>query len=190
MTTTTTIDRRVRRTREALFEALLELILEKGYERVTVQDLIDSADVGRSTFYSHYRDKEALLVSGFDELRPAFEAAVSGGESPSLVVFRHAAQYRHIYKVIAGKSGGQVIIRTLHRILADLYRESFSSRRPIGTEPKVPLDVAVEFVVSGLIGTLQWCIDREDPSTPEQLHAWYLALANPGLERALGVEIP
>ncbi|MBO0803611.1 MAG: TetR/AcrR family transcriptional regulator [Nocardiopsaceae bacterium] len=55
-------DRRVRRTRALLHQALIELILEKGYGRITVQDILDRADVGRSTFYSHYRDKDALLL--------------------------------------------------------------------------------------------------------------------------------
>src|SRR5689334_24059575 len=62
-------DRRVRRTRRLLREALLALVAEKGYDRVTVQDVLDRADVGRATFYAHFRDKDDLLVSGFDELR-------------------------------------------------------------------------------------------------------------------------
>src|SRR3954469_23951916 len=62
-------DRRVRRTRRLLREALLALVLEKGYEAVTVQDVLDRADVGRATFYAHFRDKDDLLISGADELR-------------------------------------------------------------------------------------------------------------------------
>src|ERR1700754_1124415 len=62
-------DRRVRRTRRLLREALIALVAERGYERVTVQDVLDRADVGRSTFYAHFRDKEALFASCFDDLR-------------------------------------------------------------------------------------------------------------------------
>jgi AcrR family transcriptional regulator len=58
---TTTPDRRVRRTRQALQDALFTLMTEKGYDAVTVQDTIDRADVGRSTFHSHYADKDELL---------------------------------------------------------------------------------------------------------------------------------
>lgn len=184
-----TLDRRVRRTRDHLFQALLDLILEKGYERVTVQDIIDRADVGRSTFYAHYRDKEELMLSGFEELRPAFEASFSTGESPSLLVFRHAGQYRHIYKAMAGKRGGQIVIRHLRQLLVDLYRESLETRRPLGVRPEVPLEMAVEFLVSALIGTLQWCVDLDDPSTPEELQRMFLTLADPGFEAAFGVGI-
>ena len=68
------MDRRIQRTRQLLHEALIELIQEKGYEAVTVQDILDRANLGRSTFYLHYRDKEELLLSGFERLRDEFEA--------------------------------------------------------------------------------------------------------------------
>ncbi len=61
-------DRRIQRTRQLLHEALITLILEKGYDAITVQDILERANLGRSTFYAHYQDKEALLLSGFQEL--------------------------------------------------------------------------------------------------------------------------
>src|SRR5690348_4163921 len=65
--------RQVQRTKQLLEEACIALILEKGYEAVTVQDILDRANVGRSTFYVHYRDKEDLLMSRFQALQQAFE---------------------------------------------------------------------------------------------------------------------
>src|SRR5690242_13310 len=62
-------DRRIQRTRQLLLDSLIQLILEKGYESITVQDIIDRANVGRSTFYSHFQDKEDLLLSGFESMR-------------------------------------------------------------------------------------------------------------------------
>lgn len=56
------LDRRVRRTRRALQDSLTSLILEKGYDAVTVEDITDRADLGRTTFYLHYKDKEELLI--------------------------------------------------------------------------------------------------------------------------------
>jgi hypothetical protein len=70
-------DRRIGRTRKMMHEALMALIVEKGYESVTVQDILDRADLGRSTFYSHYRSKDELLLSGFDHLRTMLEETVS-----------------------------------------------------------------------------------------------------------------
>ena len=64
-------DRRVQRTRQQPRGALLSLIQERGFEALSVQDIIDRANVGRVTFYAHFDNKEDLLVSGFDELRDA-----------------------------------------------------------------------------------------------------------------------
>jgi AcrR family transcriptional regulator len=62
-------DRRVQRTNQLLRAALVSLIQEKGYENITVQNIIDRANVGRATFYAHFENKEDLLVSGFEDLR-------------------------------------------------------------------------------------------------------------------------
>jgi len=68
MMKTERVDRRVQRTRQLLNEALMSLIVEKGYEAITVQDIIDRANLGRSTFYAHYQDKEDLLLSGMEKI--------------------------------------------------------------------------------------------------------------------------
>ncbi len=77
---TASTDRRVRRTRELLRSALLSLIQEKGYDRITVQDILDRADIGRSTFYAHYRDKDDLFRAGFEDIRAALAAERDAAE--------------------------------------------------------------------------------------------------------------
>src|SRR5215471_7724311 len=62
------VDRRIQRTRDVLHQALISLMIEKGYEVITVQDIIDRANVGRSTFYAHYVGKQDLLLSGLKNL--------------------------------------------------------------------------------------------------------------------------
>ena len=64
-----TPDRRVQRTRRLLHKALMSRVLEKKYESITVQEILDRADVGRSTFYTHFQDKDELLVSGFENVK-------------------------------------------------------------------------------------------------------------------------
>ena len=66
-------DRRVNRTRKSLQEALAGLILNKGYDKITVQDIIDRANVGRSTFYAHFQDIDDLLLSQFDDVQEQFD---------------------------------------------------------------------------------------------------------------------
>ncbi len=75
-------DRRVQRTKRTLREALIALILDKGYDQVTVQDIIDRADVGRSTFYAHFENKDKLLLSGFEDMREILTEANTAHRKP------------------------------------------------------------------------------------------------------------
>jgi AcrR family transcriptional regulator len=72
-------DRRVRRTQKSLHEAVISLLLEKNYDAITVQEVLDRADVGRSTFYAHFQSKDELLMSGMDGLRSTLHAAIHLG---------------------------------------------------------------------------------------------------------------
>src|SRR5918994_6928233 len=94
------MDRRAARTRRALHQALMSLILSKGYDTISVSDIVEAADIGRSTFYAHYTGKEDLLRSGFQVLRRELEEArrqAEGSEAAadlplsfSLAMFEHA----------------------------------------------------------------------------------------------------
>lgn len=181
-----TVDRRVRRTKTRIFDALVELMMEKGYDKVTVQDIIDRADVGRSTFYAHYRDKEALLQSGFEHIRPAFEASEEDAD-PSLALFQHIGEYTPVFRAIAGRRGGQVVIAYIRRFLTELYGKRLEARIDPTLEPSVPVEVVVEYLVSALIGIVQWGLERTEPATAEELHGWFEQLVNPGVRDALGV---
>lgn len=76
-------DRRVRRTQKLLHRALISLVLEKHYDLITIQEILDRADIGRSTFYAHFSGKDELLISGIDDLRDTLESAIHSERSPS-----------------------------------------------------------------------------------------------------------
>jgi AcrR family transcriptional regulator len=162
------VDRRVRRTRHALRHALLELILEKGYDRVTVEEIIERADVGRSTFYAHFRDKEDLFLSSFEEeIRQAFSANSTEAEpgspeaSPSLLIFRHAAAHADLYKALVKRRGGWPLVRRhLEQVLTDLYEERLG---PASHDGVVPARAAATFLANGLLGILTWWLDADTP---------------------------
>src|SRR5204863_8154645 len=98
-------DRRVQRTRQLLQDALISMMIEKGYEATTVQDIIDRADVGRATFYAHFADKRTLLTSRIEDLRATLSerqrsvrAALGRGEPGcelafSLPMLEHAREH-------------------------------------------------------------------------------------------------
>lgn len=186
-------DRRVRRTRRILHEALISLVLEKGYGRITVQDILDRADVGRSTFYAHYRDKEALLLASFDdvrdELRREIDRADPGAPSdpapPIAVVFEHAYRHRRVYRALCGRQGGEVVQRHLHRMIDELLRAQLHRQLAVSGSD-LPVDVVAEFYTSAALGLLAWWIDQDFPQDPGWLTYAYQRLAAPGIRSALG----
>ena len=174
-------DRRVRRTRRILHEALISLILEKGYERTTVQDVLDRADVGRSTFYAHFRDKEALLVMSFDGLRDDLRRELGRASPPDpaavvAAVFAHSYRHRDVYRALCGRQGGSVVYGHLHRLIGGLLSDQLRPHLK-ATGSDLPVDVAAEFYTSAALGLLTWSVDHDHPYRPAELAAMYRTLA-------------
>ena len=185
-------DRRIRRTRQLLREALVELILEKGYDAVTVQDVLDRANVGRSTFYAHYRDKEELLLSGFEALQAQFEQHLAGrsvnSASPwnlSLSLFQHAQSERRLYKALFGRQGGSVVLTHIHKYLFTLVRDHLRPRLSSKQSEKVPADVLAHHLVSSFVALLTWWLDNDLPYPAERINDMYLQLTQPGVDALL-----
>jgi AcrR family transcriptional regulator len=192
MVSRTPNDRRVRRTRHLLRQALVELILRKGYERITVQDIIDHADVGRSTFYAHYTDKDDLLLSGLEELTVTFEEhmerhfATRGHPNPVLALFQHADQERDLYRALAGRRGAEVMREGLRRRIGEIGARHIHEFLP-GHDVGLPREVAAEFVLSSLMGLLMWWLDNDLPHPPERMADMYMRLVQPGISAVYGI---
>ena len=121
------MDRRVSRTRRMLKGALLELILERDYSSITVSDIADRADVGRSTFYSHFLSKEDLLFSGFDQWLMSLtdrvpDDAVEGCPAYrfSLPLLRHVRGQRRFFLALVGGRSGVRVHRRVTQLIVDL----------------------------------------------------------------------
>lgn len=184
------VDRRIQRTHKVLHEALVELILEKGYEKVTVQDVIDRANVGRSTFYSHFKDIEDLFIRGFENLWSQFEEHFSGHADDkmevwdiSLVVFQHAKNYADVYKALIGKQGGRLMSAHMHKYLSVLIRETL--KHQWGSQKQVPLDIAVHHLSSSLLASLTWWVDHNLKYPPNEMNDMYRNLTKPAIDSLL-----
>ena len=182
-------DRRVRRTRRLLREALIALVAERGYERVTVQDVLDRADVGRSTFYAHFRDKEALFSSCFDDLREDLRQHLEAMEqSPSMrhptqpvgSVFDHAYRNREVYRAVCGRRGANMISRQLHPLLIGLLREHLTAVRT-----RLPVEVVAEYHANALLGLLVWWVRQDFPYGPDEMARMCTELTAPGVMASL-----
>ncbi|MGA8029507.1 MAG: TetR/AcrR family transcriptional regulator, partial [Bryobacteraceae bacterium] len=104
-------DRRILRTRDTLGDALFALMKEKSFDDISVQEVLDRAGVGRSTFYTHYRDKEDLLLSDLEDFFEIFSKALTrhGASTRRLAPVRelctHMREAREFYTalVMSGK---------------------------------------------------------------------------------------
>lgn len=187
-------DRRVRRTRRTLHEALISLVLDKGYEQITVQDILDRADIGRSTFYAHYRDKEALLFASFDGVREQLQSEIDAMNSagqpvdparPAALLFEHAHRHQRVYRALCGKQGGNLVYRHLHGLLGDLLREHLRPQLSAAGSD-LPVEVVAQFYTSAALGLLIWWIDQDFCRGPAWLAETYRLLAAPGALAVLG----
>jgi AcrR family transcriptional regulator len=160
-------DRRVQRTQQLLEAALLSLMKEKEFEAISVQEIIDRANVGRATFYAHYDNKEDLLESGFDGLRATLrerqcEAQSRGGTVDkrlfafSYHLLAHANEHRDIFPAMISKRGGALIQHLLRHLVVTLVREDLkaSGLKP-GMGP-VPEEAIVQLIAGGLFGLMMW----------------------------------
>jgi AcrR family transcriptional regulator len=193
-------DRRIRRTRESLLQALLALMIEKGYEALTVQDILDRANVGRSTFYTHFRDKQELLVSGLENLRAGLAAvqakarASSQGLESALAfthaLFDHVDGHRALYRAIAGRQSGVLVQREFQRMFASLARHELAPFAPRGADAKASLDLAVSFLASALYGLITEWLDHHPRISPQEMDRIFHRLALPGVIAVFRSESP
>ena len=188
-------DRRVERTQQLLRGALFSLIQEKGFEALSVQDIIDRANVGRATFYAHFDNKDDLLVSGFDGLRASLKErqrkALSRGSSVddrvlafSHELFAHAYEHRNVFRAMVGKRSGAAIQQLLHKMVVDLVREDVKALVPRG-DAAILTEALVHFVAGGLFGLLMCWLDGKLRLSVEEVDALCRRLAIPAVKAAL-----
>jgi AcrR family transcriptional regulator len=168
-------DARVRRTRDALGDALVALMQEKPFETITVQDVLDRAHVGRSTFYSHYSDKDDLLMSDADDFyeRVSMGLSAEGDQServfPVKEFFSHIAEARRFVNALSSSGKMQENLelarghfaRGIERRLAEL---------PRGQSIPESDRTAIAFAhAGGLLSLMTWWIDRGMRQSPAEM---------------------
>jgi AcrR family transcriptional regulator len=186
------IDRRVARTRAALQQAHISLILKRGYEAVTVEDICEAANVGRSTFYAHFTGKDDLRRSGFEHLRKQLtdrqrEALSAAGDDEeqsfgfSLTMFEHARDHIDLYRALMGGRGGAIALGAIRSILSDLVRAELTAASGKNSAGDMPRDFVVQYVVGGYMAVLTWWLDRGAKLPSERVDAMFRRLATEGV---------
>ena len=201
-------DRRVERTRTALKQALYELIDEKGYDQVTVEEITERANLGRATFYLHYRDKEDLLLedvinlvdqmveetTGMPWLRwrqaPDGSIPMPNRPPPMVLVFQHVAENAEHYRIILRGQGSYTVGERLREIIIQAIKDVGLARSQEGfpeREIQVPLDVIANYYAGSVMGLVSWWLENEMPYSPEKMAEYFQRLFFPGLMQVLGL---
>ncbi len=197
-------DRRTRRTRRQLKEALFALILEKGYDAVTIEDITDRADLGRTTFYLHYKDKEDLLVKSIESIaaelierlppgaynvaNPPAQAG-EGAMDAILVTFQHAAENAQLYRIILRGEGATQAHRRFHAIIREKAVELIVERVKVGRlHPQVPMEVFANYFAGTLLATITWWLEANIPYPPEEMTEMFRRMVFQGGRAVLGIE--
>jgi AcrR family transcriptional regulator len=151
-----------------------------------VQDLCERAGVGRSTFYTHFADKEELVGGALGDLgrdlRAQLAAAGAGGRplAFSRGLIEHTHEQRRLFLAIMGKRGGFVVQRLFRELVLDLVREDLGGALPAGPAA----EAAIPFVAGAFIELLTWSLEARRPLPPEEVDAIFHQLAEPVLAAA------
>jgi AcrR family transcriptional regulator len=184
-------DRRVRKTQALLHEAIGTLIGEKAYDTISIREILDRANVGRSTFYTHFRDKDDLLVSSMHDM---LRAVRSSGPPPSASrevrliwfsrpIFEHVHQHRRASDARMGARGRAVVHEHLRSVLVDLITDEMrrQSRDRRGSAPELPPALLVQHVASTFVLVLDWWVQTRSGLAPGDVDDLFRALVLPTL---------
>ncbi|MEV6201946.1 helix-turn-helix domain-containing protein [Streptomyces sp. NPDC051771] len=194
-------DRRTRRSRRALGTALVELVLERGFTALTVEDITERADVARATFYAHFRDKEDLfarvtadlLAQLGERLEPAVaDSAVGFTGKPVLEMLRHAREERDLYRIVLRGEGDGKPLQMFADACAAATAEEFRARAERNAvQPRIDPELLARVWVGEQIAVLRWWVEQDTPTLPaEEVVRMLLDLAMRGRYWASGFEAP
>lgn len=174
-------DRRIQRTRRSLREALISLLVERGWDDINIQALCERADIGRSTFYLHFQNKEELLVSGFDDLRallrvhPAMAKDGISGPMPFVRgLIEHVYEQRTLFRAIIGRRSGHIVQKRFRDMVNQLVKEEI----PLAAS-EWKRDAAARYIAGALVELLAWWVDTGNERSVEDIEQLFHQLALP-----------
>jgi AcrR family transcriptional regulator len=185
-------DRRIQRTRQSLRTALLALIKEQGYDAISIEDITERANVGRATFYLHYKDKEDLLLEEFSEMANEkaqvlsavpFSAWLQSQEDivdpkeeraapPLLIVFEHIHENAELYYILLKSERSSRIVERIRKISTEAivqFMETRAKTDPIPFRFQVPIEFIAAFFSGALLSTVDWWLEEGMRHTPREM---------------------
>lgn len=192
-------DRRVQRSRALLQQALIDLIGERRYADITVQDIADRANVGRTTFYLHFTSKDDLFLSCHEAIISEFQLGsrprhpfsrdeLLGPEAPPSLI----ATYQHLHDAwdrlvpVFRSKDGALILRRIRDTSAQQIETNLRSAFA-RTESTIPLDVLTHYLAGAQLALVQWWLEQPHPHAPETTAQTFHRLQAAAVREAFGL---
>jgi AcrR family transcriptional regulator len=183
-------DGRVRHSLHQIKEAFMALLIEKGFEATRVSDIVTRAQINRTTFYRHYKDKydlaERLTELLFAEINA--QMGVMMREDPTAVsrlLFEHVAAYAPFYQAMLGPKG----IPGFGERVRGVVEGQLTAVLP-PSQNEIPPTLAVRYLAAAQVGVVQWWLETGMPLPPAEMAAHLIQLHTYGGVRALGLDVP
>lgn len=176
-------DRRTQRTYTLLREALVALIMVKNYDAITVQNILDRANVGRATFYAYFYDKDDLLESNIEWLINLMSGPGEAHAFPSVELFRHVQTQYRLYEALASSRAGELMYRRA-QVHLSAGIQAHVGQTPLKAD--MPLPFLANYLAGSFVAMLRWWLENKMPYTPEEMERMFRALVMPGLEQVMG----
>jgi AcrR family transcriptional regulator len=168
-------DQRIRRTCERLGIALLTLIQEMPIDDVTVQEVLDRASVGRSTFYLHYRDKDDLLLSQLEMFLETMSTALSTRKErshrvlPVAELFAHIGNQNKLYRALADSGRLHDFFDLAQGYFARGIERRLTESGRLSNLPQRELGARAAALAGSVLSLLRWWLDRGEKESPQEM---------------------
>jgi|SRR5690625_2730709 len=174
------MDRRIRKSKKAIEEALISLMVENDFEDITINSIAERADVNRGTIYLHYKDKYDLLEQCIErEIQELLISCMPEGtesypsKTPLLRTFKYLEEHSFIYHTLLTNKGVPTFRNKLLTVMKEGLREQLQLN---GINQNMNKEILIEFWSSAIIGVIEWWITQSMPYTAEEIteHLWTL----------------
>ncbi len=185
------MDRRQKKTREAIFKAFTTLLSRKNYSSISVQDIIDTADIGRTTFYSHFETKDYLLRDLCKELfghiidtamgHPHEEKHLTCGKESDYVflhLLRHLQENDYNILDLLSSENNEIFIKFFKSDLKKLIITQYADNGLLDSS-SLPRDYLVNHIASSFVESVNWWLSRNMKESPEEITEYFRATVEP-----------
>ncbi len=185
------MDRRQRKTRQAIFTSFSKLLSEKNFNQISVQEIIDLADIGRATFYAHFETKDFLLKALCEEL---FDHIINSAvglpdkENKYCCQYNEDSVFLHLIKHLQGNDynilellsseNNEIFLRYFKSNLKKLITAFYLEKGKLKNS-KLPQDYLVNHISSSFVETISYWVSHKMKQTPEQITDYFLATIEP-----------